>query len=97
MNIDKQRISAVHSLEALGYTYRRGEWLPAAVTITPLPLTEEADTMHAVLMRRADRLAGCAAGSDEDAELKAIVDAIEAYEAKRWPLGNAPGRAVEVI
>ena len=39
--------------------------------------------------RRADALAGCTEGSHADAEPKAIVDLIEAYEAKRWPLGLA--------
>jgi hypothetical protein len=97
MSIDKQRISAVRALEALGYAYRNGQWAPAAITITPLPLTAEADAMHGALVRRADALASCAEGSHEEAELKAIIDAMEAYEAKRWPLGRAPGRAVEAV
>jgi hypothetical protein len=54
-------------------------------------MTEEADAMHGVFMRRADALAGYADRSDEEVELKAIVDAIEAYECRRWPLGKEPG------
>jgi hypothetical protein len=55
-----------------------------------LPLMAEADAMHGVLMRRADALAGCTEGSGEEADLEEIVGLIEAYEAKRWPLGKDP-------
>jgi len=54
-------------------------------------LTAESDAMRSALVQRADVLEGCTVGSDEEAELKAIVDAIEAYEAKRWPEGKGPG------
>jgi hypothetical protein len=53
--------------------------------------TAEADAMHTVLMARADALDGCAEGSPEQTELKCIVDAIGAYEAKRWPNGKEAG------
>jgi hypothetical protein len=46
--------------------------------------------MHALLVQRADVLEGCAEGSEEECKLAAIIDAIEAYEALRWP-GKEPG------
>jgi hypothetical protein len=54
-------------------------------------LTKVADAMHALLVKRADELDGCTEGLPEEAELASIVDAIEAYEQKRWPLGKVPG------
>jgi hypothetical protein len=88
MDIDRQRITAVRVLQSLSYIYRGGEWpLPAGA---PPLLTGEGDAMHGALMRRADGLAGCTEGSDEETELKAIGDVLEAYEAKRGPLGKDP-------
>ena len=100
MDIDRKRIAAVRALEALEYAYNGGEWFAPAgasgaasadsVATTPLSLLAKADAMHGALMRRADELAGCTEESDEEAELRSIVDLIEAYEQKRWPLGKDP-------
>ena len=89
--IDRQRIAAVATLRALGYTFSlAGGWSPPASAGTLL-YTSECDGMHGVLMGRADALQGCSEGSPEAAELKRVIDAIEAYEAKRWPEGKEPG------
>ena len=48
----------------------------------------EPDRMHALLVERADALMGCTEGSPEEGEREAVVAAIEAYEAKRWPSGK---------
>src|SRR5262249_26436781 len=88
-NVDKQRITAVQVLEGLGYAFVGGEWKAPAGTVASL--VPAADAMHGWLVRRADDLAGCTEGSNEEQELESIVDAIEAYEAKRWPEGKVPG------
>jgi len=83
VDIDKQRIAAVRTLQTLGYGYENDEWRPPTTdAATPLSSLAEADALHAVLMRRADALAGYQEGSGEE-ELKAIVDLIESYEVKR--------------
>jgi hypothetical protein len=90
MDIDWQRVAAVQTLEALGFKFQAGEWMPPATAATPLSWLANADDLHGALMSRADALAGCTEGSAEEAELQGIVDMIESYEAQRWPLGKDP-------
>ena len=94
MNIDKQRIAAVRQLEALGYRFEGDKWVRGSPSVAVGPrslMTAESDAMHGVLVQRADALEGCTEGSDEEAEFKRVVDAIEAYEARRRPAGKEPG------
>jgi len=89
--IDKQRIAAVATLESLGYKFSIADgWTANGASRASLS-TAEADALHALLVVRADALEGCIEGSEEEAELKAIVDAVKAYGATRWPNGKAPG------
>jgi|SRR4029079_6058346 hypothetical protein len=95
MSIDKQRIAAVAALEALGFSYPidRG-WLPPLAAAGPqharVDFTAEADAMHSLLVIRSDALMR-SLESEEATELEFITDAVEAYEAKRWPHGKIPG------
>ncbi len=86
--IDRQRIAAVTTLEALGYVYRDGEgWSPP-----PRPARWlEADALHALLLERADHLTKHHLGPREAAEARTIAKALEAYESKRWPGGRKVG------
>jgi len=69
--------AAIQDLDAFG---RGGPTIEAP--------TATADRMHALLVMRTDALEGCTEGSPEEAELAALVDVIEAYQAVRWPLGR---------
>jgi hypothetical protein len=54
-------------------------------------LVSAADAMHALLMKRADKLVSRAENSTEEAEYARIADALVAYEEQRWPEGKVPG------
>jgi hypothetical protein len=81
--VDKQIRAAERDLDAFAHG---GSASPAAA-----PLQTPADRMHALLVERADALMGCIEGSPEEAELATLTDAIEAYEAVRWPNGKIDG------
>jgi hypothetical protein len=74
----------------MGYTFAAGDWVrPANDAAAVVPAIT--DALHALLVARADALMSCTEGCDEEAELAYITDAIEAYEAVRWPNGKADG------
>jgi hypothetical protein len=81
VNIDRQRIAAVKTLEALGHTFDGTAWVPPAGL--QAGSTAEADRLHALLVMRADALEGCTEGSREADEVDAITEALEDYEALR--------------
>jgi hypothetical protein len=87
--------SDVRKPEAFGYSYQGEEWAPSSgvpAAAGPLILViAESDAMHSALVERADAFEGCTEVSEEEAELISIVDAIEAYEAVRWPQGKVNG------
>ena len=66
MDIDRKRIAAVRTLERLGYGYSNGGWMRPA-SASPSRQLAEADSTHGMLMRRANALADCTEGSDEEA------------------------------
>ena len=74
----------------MGYTFAAGDWMQPA-NDAPAVAPAITDTLHALLVARADELMSCTEAGDEERELTAITDAIEAYEAVRWPNGKAEG------
>jgi hypothetical protein len=85
-NIDRQRIAAVRTLQALGYTFDGIKWMPP----TCHPLWAETDELYRLLVGRADYLISHPVGLRAMGEFSNIARALEAYEAKRWPNGKEP-------
>jgi len=54
-------------------------------------MTDQKITQRMLRQGADDELDGCTEGSSEETEFVLILDAIGAYEAKRWPLGKIPG------
>ena len=70
---------------------KAAEELGSRVTAIAKRFWQEADAMHALLVKRADALVGCTEGLSEEEELRALADVLDAYEAKRWPSGKMVG------
>jgi hypothetical protein len=51
----------------------------------------ECDATHDVLVQRADALEGCTQRAQMTRNSSELFDAIEAYEAVRWPTGRVNG------
>jgi hypothetical protein len=67
VTIDKQRVEAVRTLEAMGFTFAGDKWLNTTnYTSWALLVQANGDILHSQLVTRADALAGCTAGSPEE-------------------------------
>jgi hypothetical protein len=66
--IDRQRVAAIRKLEQLGYTFAGDDWIHSANDAAAIAPTIT-DELHAMLVKRADDLEGCPAGSDEDRDI----------------------------
>ena len=47
--IDRQRVAAVRTMEALGYTFDGQDWIAPSISGVPAPTIDEADAMHGAL------------------------------------------------
>jgi hypothetical protein len=87
-NIDRQRVTAVRALERFGFIFNGNDW---TAPVQACPSVAEADRLHALLVMRAEALEECCRPYSREAdELVTITDAIESYEAVRWPDGKVP-------
>jgi len=89
MVASRQAMVTAKTMKELGYTCDKGIWTSSPEAVAHL--ANVADKMHALLVARADELDGCTEGSPEEAEYIKVVEAIEVYEAERWPEGHIPG------
>jgi hypothetical protein len=84
-----RQATTAKTMKELGYSCDKGVWTSSPEAVAHL--AGVADAMYALLVKRADELMGCLQGSQEERELASIVDAVEGYEKRRWPLSKVPG------
>jgi hypothetical protein len=89
MGATSRQARTVKTMKELGYTCDKGIWTSSPEAVAHL--ANVADMMHAILVARADELDGCTEGSPEEAQYIKLVEAIEAYEERRWFDGKIPG------
>lgn len=89
MGATSRQATTTKTMKELGYTCDKGVWTSSPEAVAHL--ASVSDKMHALLVARADELYGCTEGSPEEAEYIKLVEAIETYEAERWPEGRIPG------
>jgi hypothetical protein len=89
MGATSRQATTTKTMKELGYTCDNGVWTSSPEAVAHL--ASVADKMHALLVTRADELAGCTENSPEETEYIKLVEAIERYEAERWPDGKIPG------
>jgi hypothetical protein len=89
MGATSRQATTVKTMKELGYSCDKGIWTSSPEAVAHL--ANVADKLHALLVARADELDGCTEGSPEEAEYIKLVEAIEAYEEKRWPDGKIAG------
>jgi len=89
MRASSRQATTAKTMKELGYSCDKGVWTSSPEAVAHL--ASVSDKMHALLVARADELDGCTEGTLAATEFIMLVEAIEAYEAERWPDGKIPG------
>ena len=74
MTVDRKRVRAVQAMEAMGFSWDGAIWIEPESAPAGRDVSRESDALHAILMERAGRLAGCVEDSGEEDELRQIVE-----------------------
>ena len=92
--IDRQRVRGVEVLREMDFTWRNGRWLPP-VSAENQPACS-GGRCHVSRACGANRqTGGLRRDSDDEEELLRIGEAIESYEAIRWPKQGAGQEGVD--
>jgi hypothetical protein len=92
--VDRRRISAVRTLEALGYSFHADRWHPPLLAPAQRRWTE-ADALHRLLVQRADTLIGCTMDQRTRTSWKSLARRSKPTRLYDGPMGRSLGARVE--